>query len=142
MTFKTQSGHHFKAHIIELAIDFNALVLEADRFRLLKGYTNLIVNKDAIKEFLQTGAYDLFSHPGQFGLKEAVNGKIQDIAGILAKDYINKFYGNQEKAFLTKYLTYEMLDQDKHQTMFPDAQQLIVKVPKLPEFCPLPPLSA
>ncbi|MDA3898552.1 MAG: DEAD/DEAH box helicase family protein [Desulfobacteraceae bacterium] len=176
MTFKTRSGHHFKAHIVELAyegeiakritldlrnrvsvaaggfngqvaedsgsynvnfikpyidfIDFNALGLEADRFRLLKVYTNLIINKDAIKEFLQTGAYDLFSQPGQFGLKEAINGKIQDIACILAKDYINKFYANQEKAFLTKYLTYEMLVQEEHQEMFPDAQRLIVKVPK------------
>ncbi len=111
-------------------IDFNALVLEADRFRLLKGYTNLIIHKDAIREFLETGAYDLFSHPGQFGIEDAINGKIQDIAGILAKDYINKFYANQEKAFLTKYLTYEMLDQEEHQEMFPDARRLIVKIPK------------
>ena len=111
-------------------LDFNALVLEADRFRLLKGYFNLIINKEAIKEFLQTGAYDLFSHPGQFGLKEAINGKIQDIAAILIKDYINKFYANQEKAFLTEYLTYEMLDQEEHREMFPEARRLIVKVPK------------
>ncbi len=111
-------------------IDFDALTLEAGRYRLLKGYTNLIVMKSAIKAVIRGGDYTLFAHPGQFGLTEVVSGKIQNIATILIKDYINKFYADKEKAFLTRHLTYEMLNTDIHGVLFPEANRIIVKAPR------------
>mgnify|MGYP000890770835 FL=1 len=63
-------------------------------------------------------------------MQEALNGKLQNIAGFILKDYINKFYADQEKAFLTKHLTYDLLDPVKQSEMFPASQQMIVKVPK------------
>jgi len=72
----------------------------------------------------------LLNHPGQFGLADAVSGKMQDIAGIITRDYIQKFYADREKAFLTRHLTYEMLHTEAHPDMFPEANRIIVKAPK------------
>jgi hypothetical protein len=50
--------------------------------------------KSAIEAMVRGDDYSLLAHPGQFGLAEAISGKIQNIAAILIKDYINKFYAS------------------------------------------------
>lgn len=111
-------------------INYSNLFLEANRYKLLKGYTNLIISQHVIEEIIRGNAYNIYSHPAQFGIQEALNGKLQNIAGFIIKDYINKFYADQEKAFLTKHLTYDLLDPVTQSEMFPASQQMIVKVPK------------
>lgn len=111
-------------------IDYNSLSLEANRFKLLKGYHNLIVNQPVLSELIENGGFNLLSHKGQFSINEAISGKMQGVAVSLVKDYINKFYADKEKAFLSKYLTYDMLSHKEHETMFPASHTMIVKVPK------------
>ena len=111
-------------------INYSALFLEANRYKLIKGYTNLMISRPVIEEIIRGNAFNILSHPGQFGMQEALNGKLQNIAGFILKDYINKFYADQEKAFLTKHLTYDLLDPVTQSEMFPASQQMIVKVPK------------
>lgn len=111
-------------------INYSTLFLEANRYKLIKGYTNLMISRPVIEEIIRGNAFNILSHPGQFGMQEALNGKLQNIAGFILKDYINKFYADQEKAFLTKHLTYDLLDPDTQSEMFPASQQMIVKVPK------------
>ncbi|RMG32116.1 MAG: hypothetical protein D6730_00170 [Bacteroidetes bacterium] len=111
-------------------IDYNALYLEANRYKLLKGYHNLIISQSVLSELVDSGGFNLLSHKGQFGIKEAISGNIQGVAVSLVKDYINKFYADKEKAFLSKYLTYDMLTHEEHEAMFPASHTMIVKVPK------------
>lgn len=111
-------------------IDFNALVLEANRYKLIKGYRNLLIKTNTIKKLIEEGSFNLYSHKSQFEIQEAISGKVQSVAVNLVKDYINKFYADKEKAFLSKYLTYDMLDHTQHAEMFPASHQMIVKVPK------------
>ncbi len=110
-------------------INLNELIIEANRYKLLKGYHNLIIDSSVVKKLIDEGAYNLYSHHNQFGINEAISGKIQNVAISLVKDYINKFYADQEKAFLSQYLTYDMLDHTTHSTMFPASHTLIVRVP-------------
>lgn len=111
-------------------IDYQALLLELNRYKLLKAYRNLILRERPIEELLHEGAFRLYSHKGQFDLQEAVSGKIQAIAINLAKDYLNKFYADQEKAFLSKYLTYDLLNSTTHADLFPASRKMIVRIPK------------
>lgn len=111
-------------------IDFNALTMEAIRYKLLKGYQNLIINSEIFIQLIEEGNFKLFSHKGQFGINEAISGRVQAVAVSLVKDYINKFYADKEKAFLSKYLTYDMLDHASHSALFPASHTMIVKVPK------------
>ena len=111
-------------------IDLDALLVELNRYKLLKGYRNLMLHGSVIRELIQGGAFNLYSHQGQFTFQEAIVGKIPSIALNLAKDYLNKFYADREKEFLAKYLTYDVLRSSTHADMFPAAQQMIVKIPK------------
>jgi hypothetical protein len=104
--------------------------LEANRFKLIKGYYNLIIHKPVLSELIESGGFNLLSHKDQFGINEVISGKIQGVAVSLVKDYINKFYADKEKAFLSEHLTYDMLSHKEHETMFPASHTMIVKVPK------------
>jgi len=108
-------------------IDINSLELEANRYKLIKGYSNLIINKSAIQKLITDSNFNLYSHKEQFGLNEAISGKIHSVAVSLIKDYINKYYTDKEKEFLSKYLTYDLLDYETHAEMFPASQKMIVK---------------
>lgn len=111
-------------------IDLDALLLEANRYKLIKGYSNLIIKTTVIQQLITDGNFNLYSHKEQFGLNEAISGKVHSVAVSLVKDYINKFYADKEKEFLSKYLTYDLLDHETHSEMFPASQEMIVKVPK------------
>jgi len=111
-------------------IDINSLVLEANRYKLIKGYNNLIINGGAIQDLINDGNFNLYSHKGQFSINEAISGKVHAVAESLVKDYINKYYAFKEKEFLSKYLTYDLLDTERHPEMFPASCQMIVRVPK------------
>ncbi|TVQ16375.1 MAG: hypothetical protein EA361_04220 [Bacteroidetes bacterium] len=111
-------------------IDFNALDLEANRYKLLKCYHNLIIHKDVFQKLIEDSCFNIYSIKDQYGVDEAISGRMQSIAISLAKDYINKYYAVKEKAFLSKYLTYDMLNHDAYSEMFPASHTMIVKVPK------------
>lgn len=111
-------------------IDYSLLLLEANRYKLLKGYHNMIVTQSVLSELIENGGFNLLSHKGQFGINEAISGIIQGVAVSLVKDYINKFYADKEKAFLSKYLMYDLLTHNEHEAMFPASHTMIVKVPK------------
>ncbi len=111
-------------------LEFNALLLEANRYKLLKGYHNLIIKSEIFSQLIDDGNFKIYSHKGQFGIEDAISGKIQSVAVSLVKDYINKFYADKEKAFLSQHLTYDVLDSASHSDMFPASHTMIVKVPK------------
>jgi len=89
-------------------IDFNALDLEANRYKLLKGYHNLIIHKDVFQKLIEDSCFNINSIKDQYGVDEAISGRMQSIAISLAKDYINKYYAVKEKAFLSNYLALKM----------------------------------
>lgn len=111
-------------------INFNEVLLEANRFKMAKGYTNLIIQKAALEAVIQNNAYTVMSHPDQFGIKEAVDGTIQEVATMVIKDYINKFYSDKEKDFLTRNITYDTLSVENYPAVFPEKQQLVIKAPQ------------
>jgi len=111
-------------------IDLDALVLEANRYKLIKGYSNLIIKANVVQQLITDSNFNLYSHKEQFGLNEAISGKVHTVAVSLVKDYINKFYAEKEKEFLSKYLTYDLLDYETHLEMFPASQKMIVKIPE------------
>jgi hypothetical protein len=127
-----ETGHYFKNFLKRFIdfIDFNALVLEANRYKLIKGYRNLLIKSSTIEKLIDEGSYNLYSHKSQFEIQEAISGKVQSVAVNLIKDYINKFYADKEKSFLSKYLTYDMLTHAQHTEVFPASHKMIVKVPK------------
>jgi hypothetical protein len=111
-------------------IDFNALLMEVNRYRLLRGYTNLIIQKEILKRILRSPGYRIWSYENQIGVLEAVGGKMNDIAGSLLKDYINKFYADKEMDYLTQHITLHPLITADYPELFPSDHKMVVKAPK------------
>jgi hypothetical protein len=111
-------------------IDFNQLMLDTQEYCLLKGYTNLIIQKPVLEDIIKSDEYKIHSHKDQFTIKEAIEGKIYNVATMVIKDYINKFYSDKEKDFLTRNLTFDMLSTEKYPEIFPEKNQMVVKAPK------------
>lgn len=117
-------------------IDFESLLLTCNYHKHVRNYSNLIIKQPVLKQIVLSEQYNLITLKQQFGIKEAVAGKLQNIAESLIKDYINKFYSDKEKDFLTKNLAFDFLSEEKYPEVFPDKKQIIVKVPenRKPEF--------
>ncbi len=112
-------------------IDVTHVLNEAKRFCLIRGFTNLIIREDVIIEIIQKLKPDaILCNEGQFGIQEAVNGRIQRVAESAIKEYIHKFYTDMEKDNLTKNLSVDTLTYEKYPEVFPDNKKLIIKVPK------------
>ncbi len=111
-------------------IDFNALSMEINRYKLLRGYTNLIIQKGMLDRILKSPGYRIFSYAGQIGPLEAVSGKVTDIAASVLKDYMNKFYADKEKDYLTRYGTLRPLTAADYPELFPKERKMVVKAPR------------
>jgi len=109
-------------------IDINALLLECNRYKLVRGFGNLMISKNVLEGIISSGHYEILTSRGQFSQLEALNGKIQDVAGYVLKDYVTKYYSDKEKDYLTKNLSLEMLT--KKHAVFPAGQKMVVRVPK------------
>ena len=111
-------------------IDFDYIFLEANRYKLLKGYSNLLIFKEILKQIISEGNVTIYSHKGQFCLEDAVSGRIQSVALNIIKEYIHEFYADKEKGFLSEFLTYDMLNPEVHNELFPANKKMIVRIPK------------
>ena len=60
---------------------------------------------------------------------EAVAGKVSDVAGNVLKDYVNKYYADQEKDFLTRHISPHLLTAANYPELFPENQRMVVKAP-------------
>jgi len=111
-------------------VDYAALTVEAERYKMLRGYSNLIITSAAIQNIITQHGYSIFYSNEDFGIEQAVNGRIQEVAEYVVKDYINKFYSDQEKDHLTKNLTFGMLNRAEYPDVFPAENRIIIKAPK------------
>lgn len=111
-------------------IDYRALGMEAERYKQLRGYTNLIIQKPVLEKIIRASHYEIYYAKDDFGIEQAVNGRLQQVAEYVVKDYINKFYSDQEKDHLTRNLSFGMLNRIEHPDVFPAENRIIIKAPK------------
>lgn len=111
-------------------IDFNALWMEINRYKLLRGYTNLIIQKEMLNRILKSPGYRILSYEGQIGALEAVSGKVTDIAASVLKDYMKKFYADKEKDYLTQHGGLHPLSAADYPELFPKERKMVVKAPR------------
>jgi len=125
---ETGGYHPNFLHEYRAFLDGAQLWQEALRYKRLRGYHNLVIHPPVLEQIVRSGYYKLLSAAGQFGLPEALSGRMQDVAGYVVKDYLNKFYADREKDFLTQNLTFDYLN--RTHDVFPEGRQMVVKVPR------------
>ena len=112
-------------------IDFTLALNEAKRFCLVRGYTNVLIDEKTLAEIIKSLKLSaILCNDEQFGIQDAVKGRIQKIAESAIKEYIQKFYADMEKDSLTKNLSVDTLTYDKYPDVFPENKKMIIKAPK------------
>lgn len=112
-------------------IDLEKIISEIKDYCLIRGYTNLVIRKEVIADILKNFRPDsILCDKDQFGIMEAINGRIQRIAESALKDYVQKFYSDKEKESLRDNLDIDTLEYKKYKELFPDNKKMIIKAPK------------
>ncbi len=112
-------------------INWDKIFLSISAFKIARGFFNLVVEKDVLKTIINANEYKLLILNNQleresFGLQK----KLHQYAEIILKDYVNKFYADNEKKHLTRNLEAHLLQTSLLPELFPENNTLILKVPK------------
>jgi hypothetical protein len=128
-------------------LNWNKIWYEIYEWKRSKRYWNLIIDKDIIQKLLPTDKFRLIVPEDTFEVKTNKDiEKLEDIAILMIKKYIEKFYERNFGKFETKNLTYKTAEEYKEQLLFPftaenkkgyiiqikkDEKELIAKIKKL-----------
>ncbi|MCD6447554.1 MAG: hypothetical protein J7L58_00710, partial [Thermoplasmata archaeon] len=112
-------------------------------YKITKGMFNLLINRESLKQIILSKKYKIFIAESP-GLKIEGNGskpvlritsfggieKLQNLILMVLKDYIQKFYKREEKRKTMDYLEVEPLTIKEHPAMFPENNEIIIKIPR------------
>ena len=124
-------------------LDWNSIYAEIMNYKIIKGMFNLLIEKDTIMKIILSKKYKIFLSESSVFKIETNGGKpflkivsfdgiskLNEIALMVLKDYIQKFYRKEEKKKTMDYLEVEPLSIGKHSDMFPEDKEVIIKIPK------------
>jgi len=90
------------------SFDWERIWGEIYDFKILKGYWNLILDRDILKNLLLSDRYKIVTLPETLKIKNKDDvGRMEDIALLVIKKYIDIFYRKYAKRFETKNLNYD-----------------------------------
>jgi hypothetical protein len=112
-------------------INWDKVFMTLNTFKIARGFFNLVVEKSVLQEIINANEYRLLVLSNQVGQDGfGLQRKLHQYAEIILKDYLNKFYADNEKKHLTKNLKAHLLQASMFPELFPEDNTLILKVPK------------
>jgi len=120
-------------------IDWDKIYLDIMNYKVMKGYFNLVLDKETMKNIVRSGKYRLYiteteeisvEGTDQPVLKiKSFEGikRLQEIIKMILKEYITKFYRREEKKKMMDYLVVKPLTTE-HENMFPEDYRIILKI--------------
>ncbi len=124
-------------------IDWDSIYSEITNYKTMKGMFNLIIDRSIIKNIILSQKYQIFlsgsselkieNNESKFTLRiTSFDGvkRLSELVLMVLKDYIQKFYKKEEKKKTMDYLEAEPLSIEGHPTMFPESNEVIIKIPK------------
>jgi hypothetical protein len=104
---------------IEL-LNWDKIFQEIYEWKLSKRYWNLVINKDVVKNLLTSTNFKLRVPADIFAMKDKKDiEKLEEIALLIIKKYIEKLYEKAAKKFQTDHLRYVTAENKKEQLLFP-----------------------
>lgn len=112
-------------------INWNKLLVSLTTHKIARGYFNLIISKEVLQQVIAENNYSLCLPNDQFDTEDfSVHRKMNQYAEMILKDYLNKFYADNEKKYLTKNLKAHLLNTSLFPELFPEDEKIILQVPK------------
>ena len=102
-------------------LDWNKIWQEVNKDKMLKRYWNLVIDKERLRNLLLSNRYKIQALPEvleEVKTQEDVR-RLEDIAILVIKKYIEKFYKKYANQFETGHLRYEPVDKQKRQLLLP-----------------------
>ena len=92
-------------------IDWDSLYLSLNTYRISRGYFNLVIEQEVLKELIARNNYQLWILRNKFDSKEfEIKAKLNRYAEMILKDYVNKYSADIEKKHLTNNLKAQLLN--------------------------------
>jgi hypothetical protein len=112
-------------------INWDRIFLSLNTYKIARGYFNLVITKEVLRQVLSGNQYILWVPYNPFELNDfSVHLRLHRFAEMVLKDYLNKFYAEHEKKYLTKNLKAQLLNTSLFPELFPEDEKIILKVPK------------
>jgi len=101
-------------------LDWNRIWQEINEYKILMGFWNLVINKEVLRNLLLSNRYNILTLPDAFDIKTQKDVKrLEDIAILVIKKYIEKFYRKYANQFETEHLRYDTFSNQKGQLLLP-----------------------
>jgi len=101
-------------------IDWYRIWQEVNEYRILRGYWNLVIDKEGLRNLLLLGRYEILTLPDVLDIKTQEDvRRLEDIAILVIKKYVEKFYGKHANQFETDHLRYEPANKQRKQLLLP-----------------------
>jgi len=89
-------------------LDWEKIWQEVCEFKAAKGYWNLILDRNRLKSLLLSDRYKIIAFPELLEVKRGNDlGRLEEIALLVIKKYLDLFYGKYAKRFETENLRYD-----------------------------------
>jgi len=112
-------------------INWDRILLSLNTFKIARGYFNLVISKEVLQRIISENHYSLWLTENQIQQNDfSIQKKLNQYAEMILKDYVNKFYADNQKKYLTKNLKAHLLNTSLFPELFPEGEKIIVKVPK------------
>ena len=124
-------------------LDWDSIYSDITNYKISKEMFNLLIDKEVLSQIIFSKKYEIFIVETS-GLKIENNEskpilritsfdgveKLHDLILMVLKDNIQKFYRREEKRKTMDYIEVEPLNIKKHSAMFPEDNEIIIKIPK------------
>jgi hypothetical protein len=129
---KLQTKITFPQDKLEL-LNWDRIYQEIYEWKRIKGYWNLIIDENIVQNLLTSPTIELLAPEDIFSVKNEKDiEKIEEIALLLIKKYIERFYEKKAKAFQTEQLEYKTIENKKEQLLLPfgSKQEYLIQIRK------------
>jgi len=93
---------------IEGLLDWGKIWREICEFKVAKGYWNLVLDRNGLKSLLLSDRYKIMAFPELLEVKRGEDlRRLEEIALLVIKKYLDLFYGKYAKCFETENLRYD-----------------------------------
>jgi len=108
-------------------INWNRIYLEIIKYKISKGFFNLLIDKAILVEIFKNEKYKIYATDEQISVNKFEDlTKIENFTLVLLKQYVDKFYKNEAKRKAMDYLDVEKIDKEHDNLNF---KKIILKIP-------------
>lgn len=101
-----EEAHQIPPEFVD-SLNWQRILLDIYEYKIIKGYLNLVFNRKTLENILYSNRYKIIAPAGIFSVKHREDfERIQNVALLVIKKYIDNFYRKYRGHFETKHMQY------------------------------------